>query len=131
MVWHTSSGFGFQTYNSHSNVRATLCFLMSHWVSNLLGADWEMVDRLQTEALQSIYEGLQQILQSPLLSATCGDFGKMEIDEESQSPPCIRVQFSITVWDFILPITPSLPAVVGVSSHMPSERKCPVFWYFV
>ncbi|KAG0565178.1 hypothetical protein KC19_8G170500 [Ceratodon purpureus] len=75
-----------------------------------------------TQALQSICEGLHQVLQSPLLSASCGDFGKMEIDEESQSPPCIRVQFSITVWDFVLPTTPSLPAVVGISETVIEDR---------
>lgn len=90
-----------------------------------------MVDRLQTEALHFICEGLHQVLQSPLLSVSCGDFGKMEIDEESQSPPCVRVRFSITVWDFILPITPSLPAVFGVSFHMPSERKCSSSWFLM
>lgn len=68
-----------------------------------------------TEALRSICEGLHQVLQSPLLSAGCEDFGKMEIDEEFQASPSVQVQFSITVWDFVLPITPSLPAVFGVS----------------
>lgn len=90
-----------------------------------------MVDRVQTEVLHFICEGLHQVLQSPLLSASCGDFGKMEIDEESQSPPYIRVQFSITIWDFILPITPSLPAVFGVSSYMASEIKCLTSWFLM
>lgn len=70
---------------------------------------------LQTEALHAICEGLHQVLQSPLLAASCGEIKKMEIDEECEASTCVRVQFSITVWDFVLPITPSLPAVFGVS----------------
>lgn len=84
-------------------------------VFDLLYADGATVYCLQTEALRSICEGLHQVLQSPLLSAGCEDFGKMEIDEEFQASPSVQVQFSITVWDFVLPITPSLPAVFGVS----------------
>lgn len=75
-----------------------------------------------TEALRSICEGLHQVLQSPLLSAGCEDFGKMEIDEEFQASPSVQVQFSITVWDFVLPITPSLPAVFGISETVIEDR---------
>lgn len=38
------------------------------------------------------------------------------MDEDAISNLSVRVRFRLTVWDFILPATPSLPAVIGVSS---------------
>lgn len=44
------------------------------------------------------------------------------MDEDAISNLSVRVKLSLTVWDFILPATPSLPAVIGVSC---------IFAYFV
>jgi hypothetical protein len=41
-------------------------------------------------------------------------FGDM-MDEDVMNNVAVRVKLSLTVWDFTLPLTPSLPAVFGVS----------------
>jgi hypothetical protein len=37
------------------------------------------------------------------------------MDEDVMNNVAVRVKLSLTVWDFTLPLTPSLPAVIGVS----------------
>jgi hypothetical protein len=37
------------------------------------------------------------------------------MDEDAISNLTVRVKLNLTVWDFVLPATPSLPAVFGVS----------------
>ncbi len=70
----------------------------------------------QIESLHAICEGLQELIQSPPLAANCGETGKMDIDEECKTSLAVRLGVHITVWEFVLPITPSLPAVFGVSN---------------
>jgi len=41
-------------------------------------------------------------------------FGDM-MDEDVMNNVSVRLKLSLTVWDFTLPVTPSLPAVFGVS----------------
>jgi hypothetical protein len=41
-------------------------------------------------------------------------FGDM-MDEDVINNISVRLKLSLTVWDFTLPVTPSLPAVFGVS----------------
>jgi hypothetical protein len=50
----------------------------------------------------------------------------MDIDEDNQLSFSVRVKLTVTVWDFILPITPSLPAVFGVSFFL----SVPCNWCF-
>lgn len=46
------------------------------------------------------------------------------MDEDAISSLSVRVKLNLTVWDFTLPATPSLPAVFGVScSHLTSDNK--------
>jgi hypothetical protein len=71
----------------------------------------------QLEGLRAITAGLKRLLQAPLLSAS-SENGSMDMDGDSQEASAIRVKLSITVWDFVLPVTPSLPAVFGVSFHI-------------
>lgn len=37
------------------------------------------------------------------------------MEEDAISSLSIRLKISLTVWDFVLPATPSVPAVIGVS----------------
>ena len=37
------------------------------------------------------------------------------MDEDVMNNVAVRVKLRLTVWDFTLPLTPSLPAVFGVS----------------
>ncbi|CAM6094606.1 unnamed protein product [Calypogeia fissa] len=74
------------------------------------------------EEIQALYEGLQQILQSSLLTATQGENRKMDIDEDFDSSLAVQVKVGLTVWDFVLPETPSLPAVFGISETVIEDR---------
>ncbi|KAH8931516.1 hypothetical protein BDL97_19G025700 [Sphagnum fallax] len=74
------------------------------------------------ESLHAICEGLQELIQSPPLAANCGETGKMDIDEECKTSLAVRLGVHITVWEFVLPITPSLPAVFGISETVIEDR---------
>lgn len=54
-----------------------------------------------------------------MLSNGLLEHGSMDIDEDTAFSLALRVKVSVTVWDFTLPITPSLPAVFGVSFNCP------------
>lgn len=73
------------------------------------------------EGLREISAGLRRLLQAPLLSAS-GENGSMDMDGDYQEASGIRVKLSITVWDFVLPVTPSLPAVFGISETVIEDR---------
>lgn len=67
--------------------------------------------------MKSATTSLRRILLSPLFSEFYSDTGPVDMmDEDAVSSLSIRVKLSLTVWDFILPATPSLPAVFGVSN---------------
>lgn len=66
---------------------------------------------------------LRRVLFSPLFSEFFSDNGPIDMmDEDAISNLSVRVKLSLTVWDFILPATPSLPAVFGVSSKFAYYR---------
>lgn len=65
--------------------------------------------------MQAITEELRHLMQSTLLTANRGEQGKMDIDEEYNTTLAVRLKFSLTVWDYVIPVTPTLPAVFGVS----------------
>ena len=59
---------------------------------------------------------MRRMLDNPALQ-DCQDsngFGDM-MDEDVMNNVSVRLKLSLTVWDFTLPVTPSLPAVFGVS----------------
>lgn len=59
---------------------------------------------------------LRRVLLSPVFSEFSTDNGPVDMmDEDAISNLSVRVKLNLTVWDFILPATPSLPAVFGVS----------------
>ncbi|KAJ0024655.1 hypothetical protein Pint_08925 [Pistacia integerrima] len=69
------------------------------------------------ERVKSATTSLRRILVSPLFSEFYSDNGSVDMmDEDAISNLSIRVKLSLTVWGFILPATPSLPAVFGVSN---------------
>lgn len=66
--------------------------------------------------MKSASSSLRKVLLSPSFSDFDLDNGSVDMmDEDAISNFSIRVKISLTVWDFILPATPSLPAVIGVS----------------
>lgn len=59
---------------------------------------------------------LRRVLLSPLFADLFSDNGSVDMmDEDAISNLSIHLKLSLTVWDFVLPATPSLPAVIGVS----------------
>lgn len=66
--------------------------------------------------MKSATTSLRRVLLSPLFSEFFSYNGPVDMMEEDViSSLSVRVKINITVWDFILPETPSLPAVFGVS----------------
>lgn len=67
---------------------------------------------------------LTKVLQMPSFSDLDLDNGPGDMmEEDAISNVSIRVKLSLTVWDFILPVTPSLPAVIGVSLYCASCKS--------
>ncbi|EXB62302.1 hypothetical protein L484_022190 [Morus notabilis] len=65
------------------------------------------------ERVKSATTSLRRVLLSPLFSEF-SDNGPVDMmDEDAISNLPIRVKINLTVWDFVLPSTPSLPAVFG------------------
>lgn len=59
---------------------------------------------------------LKRILASPAFSECSLDNSVVDMmDEDGFTNLSVRIKISVTVWDFTLPTTPSLPAVFGVS----------------
>ena len=66
--------------------------------------------------MKSATTSLRRVLLSPSFSDFFSDNGSVDMmDEDAISNLSIRLKLSLTVWDFVLPTTPSLPAVIGVS----------------
>lgn len=65
--------------------------------------------------MKSATTSLRKVLLSTF-SEFFSDNGPVDMmDEDAISNLSVRVKLNLTVWDFILPATPSLPAVFGVS----------------
>ncbi|RZC14811.1 hypothetical protein D0Y65_008644 [Glycine soja] len=69
------------------------------------------------ERVKSTTTSLRRILLSPSFSEFFSDNGPVDVmDEDAISSLSLRMKLNLTVWEFVLPETPSLPAVFGVSS---------------
>lgn len=80
--------------------------------------------------MRSVSTSLRRILLSPSFSEFSSDDGLEDVmDEDTISNLSLRVKVNLTVWDFILPTTPSLPAVIGVSFALPLEGSVLSFYY--
>ncbi|KAK1268003.1 hypothetical protein QJS04_geneDACA006225 [Acorus gramineus] len=78
----------------------------------------EVVGRAKSVAMT-----LQKVLLSPMFSELSLENGSGDMmDEDILTNMSVRVKLSVTVWDFTLPITPSLPAVFGVSETVIEDR---------
>lgn len=78
----------------------------------------EVVERAKSTAT-----ALRRVIFSPLFSEFFSDNGPIDMmDEDAISNLSVRVRFRLTVWDFILPATPSLPAVIGISDTVIEDR---------
>ncbi|KAL8145053.1 uncharacterized protein LOC141706793 isoform X1 [Apium graveolens] len=74
------------------------------------------------ERVKSATSSLQRILVSPSFSDFSIDNGPVDMEEDAISNFSIRLKLSLTVWDFVLPETPSIPAVIGISDTVIEDR---------
>ncbi|XP_058080319.1 uncharacterized protein LOC131228578 isoform X3 [Magnolia sinica] len=75
------------------------------------------------ERVKSACVALKTVLLSPIFTEFSSDNGSGDMmDEDTLTNISIRVKLSVTVWDFILPLTPSLPAVFGISETVIEDR---------
>lgn len=75
------------------------------------------------ERVKSATTSLRGVLLSPLFSEFFSDNGPVDMmDEDAISNLSVRVKLSLTVWDFVIPTTPSLPAVFGISDTVIEDR---------
>ncbi|XP_026400571.1 uncharacterized protein LOC113296465 isoform X3 [Papaver somniferum] len=66
---------------------------------------------------------LKRILASPTFSECSLDNSVVDMmDEDGFTNLSVRIKISVTVWDFTLPTTPSLPAVFGISETVIEDR---------
>ena len=69
--------------------------------------------------MKSATTTLRSIFQSPSFCEFFSDGHPVDMmDEDAISDLSVRMKLSLTVWDFVLPLTPSLPAEFGVSSFL-------------
>ncbi|KAK9989442.1 hypothetical protein SO802_029681 [Lithocarpus litseifolius] len=127
-------------YNSHSG--ASISIRHMHWESGEKRPELEMRESVQValrpkvswvgsgvagvvqvERVKSASTSLRRALLSPSFSEFFSDNGPVDImDEDAISNLSIRVKLHLTVWDFILPVTLSLPAVFGISDTVNEDR---------
>ncbi|XP_042004425.1 uncharacterized protein LOC121753256 isoform X2 [Salvia splendens] len=75
------------------------------------------------ERVKCASSSLRKMLEMPSFSDLYLDNGSGDMmEEDAISNFSIRVKMSLTVWDFILPVTPSLPAVIGISDTVIEDR---------
>ncbi|XP_050939174.1 uncharacterized protein LOC103503967 isoform X4 [Cucumis melo] len=78
----------------------------------------EMVERVK-----SATASLKRVILSPSFSEFYSENGSIDVmDEDAFSNLSVRVKIMLTVWDFTIPATPSLPAVIGVSDTVIEDR---------
>ncbi|CAI9753428.1 unnamed protein product [Fraxinus pennsylvanica] len=75
------------------------------------------------EKVKSATSSLRRVLLSPPFSDLFSDNGLVDMmDEDAITNYSIRLKLTLTVWDFVLPATPSLPAVIGISDTVIEDR---------
>lgn len=76
----------------------------------------EMVERVKSATTT-----LRRVLVSPSFSDFFSENGPPDMMDEDANLS-VRLKLSLTVWDFVLPATPSLPAVIGISDTVIEDR---------
>ncbi|XP_058785328.1 uncharacterized protein LOC131660173 isoform X3 [Vicia villosa] len=78
----------------------------------------EVVERLKSSTIS-----LRRILLSPSFSEFSSENDSPDVmEEDAISSLSLRLKLNLTVWEFVLPETPSLPAVFGVSDTVIEDR---------
>lgn len=108
----------------------TLSKAEKHQLYNELRSSLEYLEPVEGKPLEELVErvksattSLRRVLLSPLFSELLSDNGSVDMmDDDALSNLSIHLKLSVTVWDFILPQTPSLPAVFGISDTVIEDR---------
>ncbi|XP_042507977.1 uncharacterized protein LOC122084045 isoform X2 [Macadamia integrifolia] len=75
------------------------------------------------ERLISVSTVLRRVIQSPTFTEISSDNGQLDMmEEDALTNLSVRLSLSLTIWDFVLPRTPSLPAVFGISETVIEDR---------
>lgn len=83
--------------------------------------------------MKSTTLSLGRILLSPSFSEFSSENGSADVmEEDAISNISLRLKLNLTVWEFVLPETPSLPAVFGVSlTYIKCHTNKLILLYFV
>ncbi|GAV75355.1 DUF4091 domain-containing protein [Cephalotus follicularis] len=75
------------------------------------------------ERVKSATTCLRKVLLSPSFAGFFPNNGSVDMmDEDAISNLSVHLKLRLTIWDFILPATPSLPAVFGISDTVIEDR---------
>lgn len=76
-----------------------------------------------SEKVKSATTSLRRILLSPTFIECSPENGQVDLmEEDGLSNRAVRVKLNVSVWEFSLPVTPSLPAVFGISETVIEDR---------
>ncbi|CAJ2652406.1 unnamed protein product [Trifolium pratense] len=79
--------------------------------------------QFQVERVKSTTISLRRILLSPSFSEFSSENGIADVmEEDAMSSLSLRLKLNLTVWEFVLPETPSLPAVFVISDTVIEDR---------
>ncbi|KAL4559460.1 hypothetical protein LXL04_031598 [Taraxacum kok-saghyz] len=101
-----------------------------HQVYNELKNCLDVIEPIDGKSVEEVVERvksatttLRRVLLSPSFSDFFSENGPTDMmDEDAKANFSIRLKLSLTVWDFVLPETPSLPAVIGISDTVIEDR---------
>ncbi|KAL5704531.1 hypothetical protein ACHQM5_022943 [Ranunculus cassubicifolius] len=75
------------------------------------------------ERVKSATTSLRRVLLSPTFIDCSPENVQVDLmEEDAYTNLSVRVKLNVTVWEFTLPVTPSLPAVFGVSETVIEDR---------
>ncbi|XP_010552495.1 PREDICTED: uncharacterized protein LOC104822840 isoform X1 [Tarenaya hassleriana] len=99
-----------------------LCLELKNCLDTVVPIEGKPMDEV-VERIKCASSSLRRILFSPSFAEFVSDNGSIDMMEEDVvSNLAVRVKLRLTVWEFILPVTPSLPAVIGVSDTVIEDR---------
>ncbi|KMZ58057.1 hypothetical protein ZOSMA_7G00860 [Zostera marina] len=114
------------TESSGKSLTKSQKYKLHHEINDCL----DVVQTLQDKPHEEVVERLKvatSTLRRVLMSPTFSEFIACPedlMDEDVHTNISIQLKLSVTVWDFTIPQTPSLPAVFGISETVIEDRFC-------
>ncbi|KAK9129932.1 hypothetical protein Sjap_010419 [Stephania japonica] len=104
----------FERHQIHSEIKSCL---------DIVGAIDDKPCEDVVERVKSLSATLQRVLLSPTFLGCCSNNGSSDMmDEDVFNDLSVQLKLSVTVWEFSIPVTPSLPAVFGISETVIEDR---------